>query len=182
MVWRPSGRSSTGIAHTRVPVFKRRSAPGPWSTISTQNSWPMTTSRRRSMIGVPSARRYALAKRSACLSACRSEPQIPQARVLTSTSPGPGAGIGTSATINRLSRTTAARMVIIRGGPWPSFKLDLDEDDLAPGLVHHVVLDARLAKVGLPRLHRIFRPPAGRHSRQLAVGHRDDDVVVVVAV
>ena len=35
---------------------------------------------------------------SACLSACRSEPQMPQASVLTSTSPGPGSGSGTVST------------------------------------------------------------------------------------
>src|SRR2546426_416401 len=67
------------------------------------------------------------------------------------------------------------------GRQFSVLELDLDEDDLARRLVHHVVLDARLSKVGLPRLHRIFRPAAGAYGRQLTVGHRDDDVVVVAA-
>jgi len=38
---------------------------------------------------------------------------MPQASVRTSTSPGPGCGIGTSATTSLRSRITAARMVSI---------------------------------------------------------------------
>src|SRR5262245_35254620 len=48
--------------------------------------------------------------RSACFSACRSEPQIPHASVFTSTSPGPGSGVAMSSTISCLLRITAARM------------------------------------------------------------------------
>src|SRR5437879_6807913 len=100
---------STGREHTRAPTGSVRAVPGPCSTISAQNSWPITTSRRRSM-GLPPARREVSTNFSACLSACRSEPQIPHASVRTSTSPGPGVGTGTSATISLRSRMTAARM------------------------------------------------------------------------
>src|SRR5438552_7704716 len=99
----------TGREHTRAPTGSVRAVPGPCSTISAQNSWPITTSRPRSM-GLPPARRAVSTNFSACLSACRSEPQIPHASVRTSTSPGPGCGTGTSATISLRSRMTAARM------------------------------------------------------------------------
>jgi len=56
MVCRPSPRSSTGIEHTRVPAGRRLAVFGPWSTTSAQNSCPMTMSREKSKIRVPSAR------------------------------------------------------------------------------------------------------------------------------
>src|SRR5437763_14753553 len=109
MVCGPVSRSSTGREHTRVPGLSTRVVRGPCSTTSAQNSWPITTSRARS-IGRPPARREVSTNLSACLSACRSEPQMPHASVRTSTSPGPGSGIGTSATMSLRSRMTAARM------------------------------------------------------------------------
>src|SRR5258708_24015421 len=50
---------------------------------------------------------------SACLSACRSDPQIPHASVLTSASPAPGAGVGMLSTTSFLSRIIAARMIVL---------------------------------------------------------------------
>src|SRR5262245_46062268 len=47
---------------------------------------------------------------SACVRACRSEPQIPHASVLTRTSPGPGSGSGMVSTTSVAFRITAARM------------------------------------------------------------------------
>src|SRR5215475_14661071 len=71
----------------------------------------MTTSRLRSITrGLPE-RLEISTKRSACLRACRSEPQMPQASARTSTSPGPGSGAGTSATARARSRMTTARML-----------------------------------------------------------------------
>src|SRR6185436_14913103 len=46
----------------------------------------------------------------ACSSACRSDPQMPQASVRTRTSPGPGTGSGRVSTTRRELRITAARM------------------------------------------------------------------------
>src|SRR5215813_5067003 len=117
MLCGPGGGISTGREQTRVPTLKARVVCGPWSTTSALNSWPMMTSRLRSMTrGLPA--RFAVATNwSANLSACRSEPQMPQASVRTSTSPGPGCGIGTSATTSLRSRITAARMVSITSSP-----------------------------------------------------------------
>src|ERR1700722_14980185 len=50
---------------------------------------------------------------SACLSACRSDPQIPHASVFTSASPAPGAGVGMLSTTSLLSRIIAARMIVL---------------------------------------------------------------------
>src|ERR1700678_4270437 len=47
---------------------------------------------------------------SAYLSACRSDPQIPHASVLTRASPAPGAGVGMVSTTSFLFRIIAARM------------------------------------------------------------------------
>src|SRR5262249_5212321 len=109
MLWGPVGRMSVGREHTRVPTGNRRVVSGPCSTISAQNSWPMTTSRSRSITKALPPRRAVATNCSACLSACRSEPQMPQASVRTNTSPGPGCGTGMSATTSRRSRMTAAR-------------------------------------------------------------------------
>ena len=107
-----AGRAGRGPGASRpgCPTGSVLRVPGPYSTISAQNSWPMTTSRERSIVNTLPARRAAATNCSACLSACRSEPQMPQASVLTSTSPGPGSGTGRSATTSRRSRITAARM------------------------------------------------------------------------
>ena len=117
MLCGPVARISSGREHTRLPALSARVVAGPCSTISAQNSWPMMTSRARSMTrGLP-ARRAVATNWSANRSACRSEPQIPQASVRTSTSPGPGSGAGTSATTSLRSRMTAARMVCITCRP-----------------------------------------------------------------
>ena len=108
----PLARIKPGLEQTRVPTGSVLLVAGPWSTISAQNSWPITTSRERSITNALPARRETSTKRSACLSAWRSEPQMPQARVLTSTSPGPGSGRGRSATTRRRLRITAARMTV----------------------------------------------------------------------
>src|SRR5215510_4007503 len=77
MLCGPVERTRVGREHTRVPALSARVVSGPCSTISAQNSWPMTTSRLRSMTrGLPE-RLEISTKRSACLRACRSEPQIP---------------------------------------------------------------------------------------------------------
>ena len=63
-----------------------------------QNSWPNTTSRDRS-IGLRPGKCFASSTmRWACLRACRSDPQMPQASDLTSTMPAPGLGSGISST------------------------------------------------------------------------------------
>ena len=68
---------------------------GPKSTTSAQNSCPSTTSRFGSMRkGAPDSR-AASTSFSVCWTVWRSEPQIPQARVFTSTWPLPGSGSGT---------------------------------------------------------------------------------------
>src|SRR4029450_11340786 len=78
---------------------------------SAQNSWPMTTSRDGSRVN--GARRPAPRSPplSAWVRACRSEPQIPHARVFTSTSPDPGSGSGSVSTTSWEFRMTAARML-----------------------------------------------------------------------
>src|SRR5262245_42968782 len=55
---------------------------------------------------------------SACVRACRSEPQIPHARVLTRTSPGPGSGSGTVSATSVAFRMTAARMLRLSPFEW----------------------------------------------------------------
>src|SRR5579885_1717224 len=67
-------------------------------------------SRLRSITNAPPERRAPSTSFSENLRACRSEPQIPHARLLTSTSPGPGVGTGTSSTTSFLFLITAARM------------------------------------------------------------------------
>ena len=117
MLCGPVAGISTGREQTRVPIDNARVVPGPCSTISAQNSWPMMTSRPRSMTRGFPARRAVSTNLSANFSACRSEPQIPHASVRTSTSPAPGSGAGTSATTSLRSRMTAARIVCITWGP-----------------------------------------------------------------
>src|SRR5262245_39915018 len=70
----------------------------------------MTTSRAGSSQNGAPPSRAASANLCAFVSACRSDPQMPQARVRTSTSPGPGSGSGSVSTTIWESRMTAARM------------------------------------------------------------------------
>src|SRR5262245_13168042 len=102
-------------------------------------------------------RREFSTNRSACFSACRSEPQMPHASVLTSTSPGPGSGAGISATTSFLSRITVARMgPPSRGGVLRPSRL-LVEPHL---LVEH--LELGLVDVVLhPRLRDLVEGRAG---------------------
>jgi hypothetical protein len=54
MLCGPVAGISTGREQTRVPVLNARVVCGPCATISAQNSWPMMTSRLRSMTrGLP---------------------------------------------------------------------------------------------------------------------------------
>src|SRR4030095_12253492 len=76
---------------------------------SAQNSRPMTTSRDGSRVNGASLSRAASTTLSAWVRACRSEPQIPHARVFTSTSPDPGSGSGGVSTISSGGRLTDAR-------------------------------------------------------------------------
>src|SRR4030095_704429 len=78
---------------------------------SAQNSRPMTTSRDGSRVNGASLSRAASTTLSAWVRACRSEPQIPHARVFTSTSPDPGSGSGSVSTTSWEFRMTAARML-----------------------------------------------------------------------
>src|SRR5262249_3093017 len=73
------------------------------------NSWPNTTSRARSMTKAAPARRATSTSWAACWRAWRSEPQIPQASVLTSTCPFDGVGSASWATTRSPSRNMAAR-------------------------------------------------------------------------
>src|SRR5262249_7160215 len=71
----------------------------------------MTTSREGSMVkGESPASRAASTTLLAWVSACRSEPQMPQASVRTSISPVAGSGSGTVSTTSWDPRMTAARM------------------------------------------------------------------------
>src|SRR5947209_10755047 len=90
-------------------------APGPTSSTSAANSWPITTSSAGSkmLIDMPSLAAWAdsVERRtiwSAFSTVCRSDPQMPHARVCTSTCPSPGMGSGTSSTTMRAARSTAA--------------------------------------------------------------------------
>src|SRR5260370_28163179 len=67
-------------------------------------------SRLRSITNGAPALRDPSTSFSACLSACRSEPQIPHASVLTSASSGPGSGVGTLSTTSFRPRIMAARI------------------------------------------------------------------------
>src|SRR5215831_10036409 len=166
MLCGPVERTRVGREHTRVPALSARVVSGPCSTISAQNSWPMTTSRLRSIArGLPE-RLEISTKRSACLRACRSEPQIPQASVRTSTSPGPGSGAGTSATTKARSRMTTARM----GGSSARELERLDVDSWRARRMPHVLAHAHGrgdgVALGLP-LGRL------RHLRMLELVERE---------
>ena len=89
-----------GMDTARLPAASVLAVFGPCSTTSTQNSWPITIPRLKSMLKMPPDRSETSTSFSVCLIACRSEPQIPQASVFASTSPGPGSGTGTSSTVS----------------------------------------------------------------------------------
>ena len=100
-----------GTLTTRAPVFSARAEPGPKSRISAQNSWPNTVSAAGSkpLSGAP-ARRVRSIMCSMWCRACRSDPQIPQASVLTSTWPSAGTRSATSSQTSALLRRTTALM------------------------------------------------------------------------
>src|SRR5215510_4765879 len=199
MLCGPVGRMSVGREHTRVPTGSARVVWGPWSTISAQNSWPMTTSRPRSITsGLPDRREFST-NLSACLSAWRSDPQIPQASVLTSTSPDPGCGSGMSATMSARSRMTAARMP----GCLPRELERLDVDSGRALRVAHVLAHAHGGGHGIAlrcplgalrhagmlelvegeigrRAHRGTIAPPADHARNLLVVRHVDRVVPLV--
>src|SRR6266545_7843249 len=199
MLCGPAARMSTGREHTRVPTLSAPVVSGPCSTISAQNSWPMITSRSRSITrGLP-ARRELSTNLSAYLRAWRSEPQIPQARVRTSTSPGPGSGAGTSATTRARLRITAARMRLssgiqlerldvdprrARGMPHVLAHADGGGHRVALGLPggrlrHLRVLELVEGEVGRRAGRRSVAPPAN-HPRDLLVVRNIDRVVPLV--
>src|ERR1017187_2127429 len=70
-------------------------------------------SRVRSITNGAPVFRAAATSFSACLSVCRSDPHIPHASVLTSTSPAPGTGVGMLSTTSFLPRIMAARMTLL---------------------------------------------------------------------
>ena len=105
-----------GIDTTMSPTWQLPTL-SPSSTTSAANSWPITTSWARSMTSIG---RHAVGRRSRrprstsrpsgrrARSVCRSDPQMPQARVRTRTWPGPGVGSATSSTTSSPPRMTAA--------------------------------------------------------------------------
>src|SRR4051812_30498782 len=107
----PVGVIAMGNDVTRSPgATTTPSVPGPSSTTSAQNSWPITKSWCGSnVIGAPSSFADS-ASRSPNFSAWRSEPQMPHALTATSASPGPGTGSGTSSMRSEVPRAMAARM------------------------------------------------------------------------
>src|SRR6185312_6925833 len=106
----PVGVTSAGSEQTRVPGFSLRCVDGPKSTTSQQNSWPNTTSRDRSIGLRPGKYRLISTMRWACLRACKSEPQMPQASVFTSACPAAGSGAGMVSTTISPFLKMAARM------------------------------------------------------------------------
>ena len=111
-----------GKLTTRSPTGTVGSVPGPYSITSQQNSCPITMSRSKSTENVPDpASREARIMSRPNLRKCRSDPQMPQARVLTRTSPAPGSGTGMSSTTSSKSRITTARMSSLRF-PFPEPK------------------------------------------------------------
>src|SRR5262245_42917788 len=160
MLCGPAGRMSMGREHTRVPAGSARVVWGPCSTISAQNSCPMTTSRLRSMTsGLPDRREFST-NLSACLRAWRSDPQIPQASVLTSTSPDPGCGSGMSATMSARLRMTTARMP----GSLPRELERLGVDSGRALRVTHVLAHAHGGRHGIALRHPLG---ALRHAGML---------------
>ena len=105
----------SGIEVTSVPGAKRPSVPGPFATTSPTNSWPKTMSRSRTMAKRPPERFATSTKASVYFAACRSEPQMPQARVRTSTWPSARTGSGIVSTTKSPWRKTAARMMVSSG-------------------------------------------------------------------
>src|SRR6266568_1932023 len=108
--WSATTGSDTTVWPTETPAV-----PGPGSSTSAANSWPITRSRPVSntsgVIPTPAdavASFVSSTMRSACWAACRSEPQMPHAFVCTSTCPSPGTGSATSSTTMRPPRSTAA--------------------------------------------------------------------------
>src|SRR4029079_13459003 len=99
-----------GIEVTRVPAAM--SAPGPASTTSATNSWPMTMPSDSASLshGADPLIREAAIMSSMYFAACRSLPQMPQASTLASTWPGPGFRISISSIASDLPRNTIARI------------------------------------------------------------------------
>ena len=92
-----------GSDTTGVPADQASRVSAPYSSTRPLNSWPMTTDscgRMMSSYPMPETRS---AIWSACLRACRSEPQMPPRTTSSSTWPGPGTGSGTSATSSFVS-------------------------------------------------------------------------------
>src|SRR5258706_245723 len=95
----------TGYPATRSPLFQRCVTDFPTSTISPENSWPMTLPEGSGMAEVASV-------------ICKSEPQMPQLRTLRTMSFGPQTGSGTVSITSgfEASLNTAARInVFLRG-------------------------------------------------------------------
>src|SRR5438270_2987960 len=97
--------SATTGSETTVAPGCGLTAPGPASSTSAANSWPITRSRPASNVNrddaSPAEATASLVIstiRSACWAAWRSDPQIPHAFVCTSTWPSPGTGSATSST------------------------------------------------------------------------------------
>src|SRR5215468_7005238 len=182
MLWGPVARTSVGREHTRAPALSARVVAGPWSTISAQNSWPMTTSRLRSITrGLPERFEFST-KRSACLRACRSEPQIPQARVRTSTSPWPGSGVGTSATTRARLRMTAARMASASARELEGLDVDSRRARCVPhvlahahGSGHGITLGVPLRRLRYLRMLELVEGEIDRRARGRAVAPAADD-------
>ena len=114
----PAGVEGDRHRHDDVALGSGCSQPGPSSTTSQQNSWPMT----RRLVGSKGdrlervgrvLRGQLVAQRqrsSPCCRRCRSLPQMPQASTLVSTWPDWGTGSGTSSTSSAHRRITAARI------------------------------------------------------------------------
>lgn len=107
----PVALITAGTLTTRVPAFSVLAEPGPWSRISAQNSWPKTVSARGSkpLSGAPARFDRSIMCSMWCR-ACRSEPQMPQASVRTSTWPDSGSSSGISSQTSCLLRRTTALM------------------------------------------------------------------------
>src|SRR5215470_16075710 len=133
----------------------------------------MITSRLRSITrGLPERFEFST-KRSACLRACRSEPQIPHARVRTSTSPGPGSGMGTSATTRARLRMTAARMA-------SASARELEGLDVDSRRARHLrMLELVEGEIGRRARGRAVAPAADHPGDLLVVGNVDRVVPLV---
>src|SRR5208282_527502 len=139
-------------------------------------------SRVRSITNGAPVFRAAATSFSACLSVCRSDPHIPHASVLTSTSPAPGTGVGMLSTTSFLPRITAARMTLLLD-PFSIEKNDFSavprghlNDRPRPGCGYSSRVVPSLVKSALPRfcfrclnLHR----DCNMHFRECSDGPQD---------